>query len=124
MRRASAGAEVERHHQRRAAADAVALAGGERDLPHVLPGLAQARPEALAMDALADRQGIALAPFGVLEVEAGRERPRRAGEDDDRGVEVVLELARHVAQLAHRLVAHRIDAVAAVEAHDGDAPLR
>ena len=37
---------------------------------------------------------------------------------------VVLEVARHVAQLAHRLAAERIDVVAAIETHDGDAALR
>jgi hypothetical protein len=31
------------------------------------------------MDALADRQRVALAAFGILEVEAGREGLRRAG---------------------------------------------
>ena len=62
--------------------------------------------------------------FGILQVEAGREGLGRAGQDDHRGFEIVLEVARHVAQLAHRLPAEGIDVVAAVEAHDGDAALR
>ena len=68
--------------------------------------------------------GVAQAAFGILEVEAGREGLGRAGQDHDRSFEIVLEVARDVAQLAHRLVAEGIDVVAAIEAHDGDAALR
>ena len=121
---AAAGAEIERHDQRRAATDAMAFDRGDGDLVHVLPGLAHLGPEPLALDALADRQAVARAPFRIFQVETGAKRLGGTREDHDRGFEIVLEVARHVAQLAHRLLAERIDVVAAIEAHDGDAALR
>src|SRR6266446_5421294 len=90
VRRPPAGAEVERHDQCCAAADAMALDGGDGDLVHVLPGLAHLGTKPLAMDAFTDRQRIALAAFRVLQVETRREGFRRAGQDHDRGFEIIL----------------------------------
>ena len=47
-----------------------------------------------------------------------------AGQHHDRGVAVVLEAARGIGQLAHGFRRQCIDAVAAVEAHDGDTAIR
>src|SRR5262249_61768238 len=96
-RRAAEVLKIERPDQSRAAADAMAFDGGDRDLIHLLPRLAQFGTEPLAMDALADRELIALPAFGVLEIEARRKGLGRAGQDHDRGLEIVLEVARHVA---------------------------
>ncbi len=68
---AAAGAKVERHHQRGAATDAMALDGRDGDLVHLLPGPTHLGAEPLLVNALADRQPIARAPFGILEIEAG-----------------------------------------------------
>ncbi len=124
MRRAAAGAEVERHDQRRAAADAMAFDGGDGHLLHVLPGLAHLRSQPLTMNALADRQPSRARPSGSLRskpAEKALAEPVRITTEVSRSS---LEFARHVAQFTHRLVAERIDVVAAVEAHDGDPPLR
>src|SRR5262249_61826994 len=92
-----AGADARLNDRHGAAADAMAFDGGDRDLIHLLPRLAQPGTEPLAMDALADRELIALPAFGVLEIEARRKGLGRAGQDHDRGLEIVLEVARHVA---------------------------
>src|SRR6516165_8105702 len=108
----------------RAAADAMAFDGGDGDLLELLPRLTEARAEALVEQGLAQRQLAAIGALRIFQIEAGRKSFRRAGQDHHRGFEIVLELARHVAQLAHRLTAERIDVVAAIEMHDGDATLR
>ena len=62
--------------------------------------------------------------LGVLEIEAGAERLGAAGEHHGRGVAVVLKTARGVGELTQRLRRKRIDAVAAIETHHGNAAFR
>src|SRR5712692_9310607 len=71
----------------------------------------------------ADIHGPARAAFGVLEVEACAERIGAAGEHYRRGSAVVLKTARGIGELTQRFRRQRVDAVATVEAHHGDAAL-
>ena len=55
---------------------------------------------------------------GVLEVGPGRERLRRPGQHDVVGLEVVVECARGLRQLADELLVERVAILLAVEADD------
>ena len=121
---ARADAEIERHRQRRPAADAKPLDRGDRHLLHLVPGAAHAR---------ADRDRAAQRPepfFGsrlalaVLEIEARRERARAPRQHDNRRLEIVLERARRRPELPHRRRRQRVDRVAAVEPHQRHPPVR
>ena len=70
-----------------------------------------------------DVHGPPRAAFGIFQIKTGAECLRPAGENDDRGAAIVLETARGIGELTQRLGRQRVDAVAAVEAHHGDAPL-
>ena len=124
MRGLSAEAEIERDGERRAAADAMVLDGADRHLLHLVPGAAHARADHQRRAAGAHAELRALAAFGILQVEARRKAVRRAGEDDDGGGGIVLEGLRRGAQLAHGGGRQRVQPVAAVETHDGDAAFR
>ncbi len=91
--------------QRRAATDAMSLDRGDRS-PWSMScqALRILGPSRWRWMRSPTEQRVALAAFRVLEVEAGRERLGRACQDHDRRFEIVLEIARHVAQLAHCLV--------------------
>jgi hypothetical protein len=56
-------------------------------------------------------------------IKAGAERLGGAGQHHDRSRGVILKTAGGIGELAHRLRRQRIDAVAAVEAHDRDTAL-
>ena len=71
----------------------------------------------------AEVHGPAGAAFGVLEIEARAEGILAASQHYDRGVGIVFEAARGIGELTQRFRRQRIDAVAAVEPHHGDAPL-
>src|SRR5258707_8401112 len=71
----------------------------------------------------ADIHSPARAAFGVLEVEACAERIGAAGEHYRRGSAVVLKTARRIGELTQRFRRQRVDTVATVEAHHGDAAL-
>src|SRR5712692_6995483 len=71
----------------------------------------------------ADIHGPARAAFGVLEVEACAERIGAASEHYRRGSAVVFKTPGGVGELPQRFRRQRVDAVATVEAHHGDAPL-
>ena len=114
-------AEIQRDRQRHAAADAKALDGADGDLLHLLPGPRQPRPELQMPAQRAEIHGLARAAFGILQVEAGAEGFCAAGQHHDRGLRIILKAARGIGELAHRLRRQRVDAVAAVEAHDRDA---
>src|ERR1700736_3637744 len=116
--------KIQRHRERYAAADAKALNGADGDLLHLLPGAAQPRPEFQVPSQRAEVHGFARTTFGVLQIEARAERPGSAGEHHDRGVAVVLEAARRLGELTHRFRRQRIDAVAAVKAHQSDSAFR
>ena len=66
MRGLATEAEIERHGERRAAADAMAFDGGDGDLLELLPRLAQARAEALVEQGLALRQLAAIGAFRIF----------------------------------------------------------
>jgi hypothetical protein len=67
--------------------------------------------------------GLARPALGIPEVEAGAERFCAAGEHDHRGFGIILKAAGGIGELTQRLRRQRIDAVAAVEAHHGNAAL-
>jgi hypothetical protein len=91
---------------------------------HFLPGAGQPRSKLQVPSQRSDIHGSPRAAFGIFQIKAGAECLGPAGENDDRGVAVVLEAARGIGELAQRLGRQRVDAVGAVEAHHGDAPLR
>jgi hypothetical protein len=70
-----------------------------------------------------DVHGSSRAAFGIFQIKAGAECLRPARENDDRGVAIVLKTACGIGELSQRFRRQRIDAVAPVEAHHGDAPL-
>ena len=117
-------AKIQRHRQRDAAADAKTLDGADGDLLHLLPGAGEPRSQLQMPAQRADIHGAARASFGVLQVEPGAERLGTAGEHHDRSIAVVLKTARGIGELTQRLRRKRIDAVAAVEPHHGDAAFR
>src|SRR5260221_3985465 len=116
-------AEVQRHRQRHAAADAKTLDGADGDLLHFLPGAGEPRSQFQMPAQRADIHGPARAAVGVLQVEACAERIGAAGEHYRRGSAVVFKTAGGVGELPQRFRRQRVDAVATVEAHHGDAPL-
>src|SRR3954452_24137173 len=67
--------------------------------------------------------GGARTALGVFQVETGAERFWATGEHHDGCIAVILKTARGIGELTQRLRRQRIDAVAAVEAHHGDAAL-
>jgi len=89
----------------------------------LLPGAAQSRSQFEVPAQRTDIHGAARPAFGVLQIEAGAERLGAAGEHHDRRFAVVLETACGVGELTQRLGRQRVDAVATVEPHHGDAPL-
>ena len=123
MRARAAEAKIERGGERHAAADARPLDGRDRHLLHVPPGPAHARADAQRRAPLPEPQLGPRPAFRVLEVEARREHPGVARQDHHRGRHIVLEGLRGGAKLAHRRGRERIDGVAAVEPHHGDAAL-
>ena len=97
--------------------------GADGDLLHLLPGAGQPRSEFQVPAQRPDIHGLARPALGILEIESGAEGVGAAGEHHHRGVGVVLEAARRIGELTQRFRRQRIDAVAAVEAHHGDASL-
>ncbi len=107
----------------RICASAKSFDGADGDLLYLLPGAAQSRSQFEVPAQRTDIHGAARPAFGVLQVEAGAERLGAAGEHHDRRFAVVLETACGVGELTQRLGRQRVDAVATVEPHHGDAPL-
>ncbi|MEZ0082424.1 nitrile hydratase alpha subunit [Bradyrhizobium japonicum] len=67
---------------------------------------------------------LARAALGILEVEAGAEGAGAARQNHDGRCGIILEAARGRSELAQRLRRERVDAVAAVEPHHRNPPLR
>ena len=95
-------AKVQRDRQGYAAADAEPLDGADGDLLHLVPGVGQPRSQLQVPAQRAEIHGPARPAFGVLEVEAGGERIRAAGEHHDRSFTVVFEAARRISELTQR----------------------